>query len=138
MQNPLPDGVQDTVSVLGAGFAVFNIGAEVYDRDWLGAVEDTANGSVSLLGGVKLITEAQPVVTGVSLAGVALNGAFAIRDFKRGKHVDGALKVATAAGLGLGTLGSPVAQSLGLALLGTSGLFDLAYERLSAKNAAFV
>ena len=130
IDNPLPGGVQDTVSALGAGFAAFNIGAELYDKDWLGALEDTANGSVSLLGGVKLVTSSGPVLDGVALTGAALNGAFAARDFSQGKHVDGALKVANAAGLALGTLGSPVAQSVGLAVLGASGLFDLAYERL--------
>lgn len=134
MTNPMPDGVQDTVSILGAGFAAFNVGAELYDGDWVGALEDTASGSVSLLGGVKLLTDSAPVVDGVAWAGAALNGAFAVRDFRQGKTVEGALKVATATGLGLGTMGSPVAQSVGLAILGTSGLIDLAYGHLGPQD----
>lgn len=132
LENPIPDGVQDTVSALGAGFAAFNIGAELYEQDWMGALEDTANGSVSLLGGVKLFTDHQVPLDGLSLGGAALNTAFAARDFADGRHLEGSLKVANSAGLTLTALGGGVAESVGLALLGVSGLVDLAHDQVRA------
>lgn len=123
--NPIPGEIQDTVSLLGAGFAAYNIGAEVYDRDWIGAVEDTAGGAVSLLGGIKLVTDNEVVTDGFGLAGAALNGGLAIRDIRRKKYFDAWIKLATATGLGMTSLGAGGVESVGLAILGASGLVEL-------------
>lgn len=137
IDNPLPDGVQDTVSVLGAGFAAFNIGAEIKDRDWMGALEDTAGGAVSLLGGVRLMTEVEVVRDGFGLAGAALNTGMAVRDLKNGKLYDASMKIADAAGLAMTALGCPVVNSIGLTILGVSGLVDIAVtqtQKLTSAN----
>ncbi len=128
--NPLPDGVQDTVSLLGAGFAAFNIGAEIYDRDWMGALEDTASSSTSLLGGVKLLTDNELVTDGVGLAGAVLNGGLAVRDIRQKNYFDAGIKIATATGLSLTSLGAGVTESVGLTILGVSGLVDLAHDQI--------
>ncbi len=136
IDNPLPGGVQDTVSVLGAGFAAFNIGAELKDRDWMGALEDTAGGAVSLLGGVRLMTEVEGVRDGFGLAGAALNTGMAVRDLKNGKLYDASMKIADAAGLTMTALGCPVVNSIGLTILGVSGLVDIAVTQTKKLTSA--
>lgn len=136
IDNPLPDGVQDTVSVLGAGFAAFNIGTELKDRDWMGALEDTAGGAVSLLGGVRLMTEVEGVRDGFGLAGAALNTGMAVRDLKNGKLYDASMKIADAAGLTMTALGCPVVNSIGLTILGVSGLVDIAVTQTKKLTSA--
>ena len=128
--NPIPEGVQDTVAILGAGFAAYNIGAELYDRDWKGAVEDTASGAVSLLGGVKLLTDNEAVTDGFSLAGAALNGGLAVRDIRQKKYFDAGIKLATATGLSMTSLGPGGVEAAGLAVLGVSGLVDLTVDQV--------
>lgn len=129
-ENPLPDGTQDTVSALGAGFAAFNIGAKVYNRDWVGGLEGTASGSVSLVGGVKLLTDAEPISDGASLIGAALNSGLALRDVRSKKYLDASLKAATALGLSMTALGGGEVASVGLAVLGVSGLADFTRGQL--------
>lgn len=129
-ENPIPDAVQDTVSLLGAGFAAFNIGAEIYDRDWRGALQDTASGSVSLLGGVKLMTDNELVSNGFGLAGAALNSGLAAQDIAHKKYFDAGIKLATATGLGLTSLGAGAVESAGLAILGAAGLVDLTVDQV--------
>ena len=129
-ENPIPDAVQDTVSLRGSGFAAFTIGAEIYDRDWRGALQDTASGSVSLLGGVKLLTDNELVSDGFGLAGAALNSGLAAQDIAHKKYFDAGIKLATATGLGLTSLGAGAVESAGLAILGVTGLVDLTVDQV--------
>ena len=46
---------QTTISALGAGFAVANIGAELYDGDFKGALWDVGNSVVSLTVGARML-----------------------------------------------------------------------------------
>ena len=138
-ENPLPDATQDTVSALGAGFAAFNVGAKLYSKDWLGSLESTAGSSVSLVGGVKLLTEQESLSDSASLIGAALNGGLAIRDVRTKKYLDASLKAATAIGLSMTALGVGEAASVGLAVLGVSGLCDFTRGQLkkdASKEAA--
>lgn len=130
IDNPLPGEVQDTVSILGAGFAAFNVGAELYDRDWMGALEDTASSSTSLLGGIKLLTDNESVADGFGIAGAVLNCGLAVQDISEMKYFDAGIKIATATGLSLTSLGSGIAESVGLTVLGVSGLVDLANDQV--------
>ena len=128
MNNPLPSPLRTTVSALGAGFAVANVGAEILDRDWKGAVVDLADGAVSLTGGAKLLNMPRLGVGGMYAAGAALNTVVAIGEIKNGERTDGYLRIGDAVGMSLVALDAlaPTACSaagpLGLAILGSIGL----------------
>lgn len=122
MENPIPVGFQRTVSGLGAGVAIVNIAGELSDGDYQGAIEDTANGATSLIGGASLLGVSDGTLQAFSLAGATLNAALAMNDFEAGKKVDATIKASQAIGLALRSTGDATANSVGLAILGVSGI----------------
>lgn len=135
MDNPLPSPLRTTVSALGAGFAAANVGAELLDGDWKGAIVDVADGAVSLTGGAKLLGMPQIGLGGMYAAGAALNTAVAFQEIKKGDPVDGYLRIGDAVGMSLVAIDAlaptaigPAAGPLGLAILGSVGLISVARD----------
>ena len=122
MENPVPQSFQQTVSALGAGVAVVNVAGELVDGDYAGAVEDVANGATSLIGGASLLGASDGSLQAFSLAGATLNAALAMNDFEAGKKVDAAIKASQAVGLAFRATGDATANSVGLAILGITGI----------------
>ena len=129
-KNPFPIAFQTAVSAIGGLFAGINILGELVEGDVVGALEDTANGAVSLHGGVKLVTNSVRLLKGLGAAGVILNGAFAIHDFSRHDIEGGMVHGATGIGLALSLSGALPAQVAGLVVLAVP-------TRAKARAAAF-
>ena len=121
MQNPIPSTAQTAISVLGAGFAAANVGAELLDGDFKGALWDIGNGAVSLTIGAKLLGMPANGVLGMFAAGAALNTALAIEQFREGDIVEGYLRSGNVTGQALTVAGGLVGGSVG-ATLGTVGM----------------
>jgi len=128
-KNPFPIAFQTAVSAIGGLFAGINILGELVEGDVVGALEDTANGAVSLHGGVKLVTNSVRLLKGLGAAGVILNGAFAIHDFSRHDIEGGMVHGATGIGLALSLSGALPAQVAGLVVLAATGLYRLARKQ---------
>lgn len=125
LRNPLPQAFQASVSALGGLFAALNITGELLEGDVFGALEDTANGAVSLHGGAKLLTASTGLLHGFGVAGVVLTGAFALHDFAEGDMESGVVRGTTGLGLALTLSGALPAQVVGLMLLAGTGLYRI-------------
>lgn len=123
--NPFPESFQKKVSAVGGAFAAVNVGAELLSGDLVGALEDTAGGAVSLVGGAKLLGVSEAALRRLNVAGAVLNGGFALRDLVNGDYLDAGLKAGTAGGLLLVAAGGALTGPLGLALLGGIGIFEI-------------
>lgn len=128
-KNPFPIAFQTAVSAIGGLFAGINILGELVEGDVVGALEDAANGAVSLHGGVKLVTSSVRLLKGLGAAGVILNGAFAIHDFSRHDAEGGTVHGATGIGLALSLSGALPAQIAGLIVLAATGLYRVARKQ---------
>lgn len=135
IQNPLSSTAQTAISALGAGFAVANVGAELLDGDFKGALWDIGNGAVSLSIGAKLLGLPGKGVLGMFAAGAALNTALAVEQFRQGETLEGCLRSGTVTGMAMtvagGLMGGSVGATLsnaGMALRGLVGLSSLARD----------
>ena len=120
---------------LGAGFAALNVGAELIDGDYEGALWDTGNSIASLAGGARLCGLSQTGVDAMFGVGVLLNSALAIKQFRQGDTTDACLRLGSVAGLALSLSGSIVGGSLGttlghcgVALRGVVGIAGMVYD----------
>ena len=120
--NPVSKDYMTAVSALGAGFAAVNVAGELVDGDFKGALEDAASGATSLIGGASLLGASQGALTALSLAGVTMNLAFAMNKFEEGDPLDATVKASTAVGLAFRAIGGQTANSIGLAILGVTGI----------------
>ena len=120
-QNPIPQPAQTTISALGAGFAVANIGAELLDGDLKGALWDVGNGVVSLTVGARLLGLSPTGGHLLFAGGALLNAKLAVEQLQNGEKVEGWLRMGNVAGLALSVAGGAVGGPSG-ALLGTAGL----------------
>lgn len=126
LANPLPRSFQTTVSAVGAGVAGLAVVTELADRDFFGALEDTSDGAVSLLGGIRLLGVTGSPLRGITGMGAVLNAGFAARELRDGNRLKATVKACKALGLGLRATSNGVAGSVGLGVLGAVGLFESA------------
>jgi hypothetical protein len=112
---------QNTISALGAGFAVANIGAELYDGDLKGALWDVGNSVVSLTVGARMLGLSPEGGHLLFAGGALLNAKLAAEQFHNGEKVEGWLRLGNVAGLALSVAGGVVGGASGAAL-GTAGL----------------
>lgn len=129
-QNPIPPTAQTTISALGAGFAVANIGAELYDGDFKGALWDVGNSVVSLTVGARMLGLSPAGGHLLFAGGALLNAKLAAEQLRNGEKVEGLLRLGNVAGLALsvagGVVGGPAGAALGTAGLATRGVVGLA------------
>lgn len=121
MENPIPSTAQTAISALGAGFAVANVGAELLDGDFKGALWDVGNSTVSLTIGAKLLGMPTNGVLGMFAAGAALNAYLATEQFREGDFQEACLRCGNVTGMALTVAGGLVGGSVG-ATLGTTGM----------------
>jgi hypothetical protein len=140
-QNPIPASAQTAISALGAGFAAVNVGAELLDGDFKGALWDIGNGAVSLTIGAKLLGLPANGVLGMFAAGAALNSVLAVEQFRKGEVVEGCLRSGSVTGISLTVAGGLVGGSLGatlgsagMALRGAIGLASLVHDLTDDKG----
>ena len=122
IENPVSKGYMSGVSAVGAGFATANVLGELVDGDFRGAFEDAASGASSLIGGASLLGASQGALQALSLAGVTANAALAVNSFEEGDRLEAAVRASTAAGLAFRAVGGETAKSIGLAILGVTGI----------------
>ena len=144
MKNPVPRNAQDTVSALGVAFYGTNVGAELLDGDYKGAIKDIGNGWLSFTAGAKILGLNPVGASGMYAVGGLLNLTLAADEIKNGDKLTGALRAGNAVGLlmsaangilgGQGTLGAFVGPASQL-VLGTVGLS--AVVRDLAENGGF-
>lgn len=129
MRNPIPTTAQTAISALGAGFAAVNVGAELLDGDFKGALWDVGNSVVSLSTGARLLGLPDKGVQGMFAAGVVLNTALAIEQFKEGETIEGCLRMGSVTGLSLtvaqGLVGGSTGAALGVAGMALRGVVGL-------------
>lgn len=141
MPNPVPSNAQTAISVLGAGFAVANVGAELLDGDFKGALWDVGNSAVSLSIGAKFLGVPPKGIVGMFAAGAALNAVLAAEQFRKGEIAEAYLRSGNVTGMALTVAGGLVGGSVGgtlatagMAVRGVVGLTGLAKDLVDDKG----